>query len=160
LADDLRRWIRQEPVTARPARTVRRVLLWCRRNKGGAAAIIVAGLAIPLLGIGGLMLGEKVAAPARAETRAARSQPHPVQVERDAAMERDRVHQREALIQEMQRIRMGSHQNGWRREVERRLTQADGLGGDRGALQPQAVGSLRELDAQTIKDLPYPASSL
>ncbi len=41
-ADDLRRWLRDEPVTARPARAPRRVWKWSRRNKGWATAILIA----------------------------------------------------------------------------------------------------------------------
>jgi serine/threonine protein kinase/WD40 repeat protein len=41
-AEDLRRWLRLEPTTARPAWPARRVALWARRNKGWAAAIAVA----------------------------------------------------------------------------------------------------------------------
>jgi eukaryotic-like serine/threonine-protein kinase len=43
--DDLRRWLDHEPTRARPARVVRRVGLWSRRNPGWAAAIIVALIA-------------------------------------------------------------------------------------------------------------------
>jgi serine/threonine protein kinase len=34
LAEDLRHWLKSEPVGARPAHTPRRVLLWAKRNKG------------------------------------------------------------------------------------------------------------------------------
>ncbi len=49
LADDLRHWLKSEPVRARPAHTPRRVLLWATRNKGWAAAIALAMLAFSAL---------------------------------------------------------------------------------------------------------------
>jgi serine/threonine protein kinase/WD40 repeat protein len=51
LAADLRRWLRFEPVRARPARPIRRLALWARRNRGWAAAIGLAliGLASVLV---------------------------------------------------------------------------------------------------------------
>lgn len=40
-AEDLRRWLRFEPTQARPARAPRQVMLWARRNKGWATALLV-----------------------------------------------------------------------------------------------------------------------
>src|SRR5262249_32938045 len=45
LADDLRRWLGNEPTRARPAWPVRKTWLWAKRNKGWAAAIAVGVLA-------------------------------------------------------------------------------------------------------------------
>jgi serine/threonine protein kinase/WD40 repeat protein len=48
-ADDLQRWLRGDPTTARPARAPRRVLLWARRNKAWAAvlaALIVTAVSV------------------------------------------------------------------------------------------------------------------
>src|SRR5207237_665439 len=41
LADDLRRWLRHEPVRARPAWAWRRLKLWTHRNPGWAAAMML-----------------------------------------------------------------------------------------------------------------------
>jgi serine/threonine protein kinase/WD40 repeat protein len=46
LAEDLRRWLRTEPVRARPAWGARRAWLWASRNPGWAAAILLGGLAV------------------------------------------------------------------------------------------------------------------
>src|SRR5262249_35800756 len=61
LAEDLRRWLKYEPVTARPALALRRALLWCLRNPGWTAALLISTLAILILGIGGLYLGNQMA---------------------------------------------------------------------------------------------------
>jgi serine/threonine protein kinase/WD40 repeat protein len=45
-AEDLRRWLRLEPTRARPAWPLRRTWLWARRNKGWAAVIFVAMVAV------------------------------------------------------------------------------------------------------------------
>jgi WD40 repeat protein/predicted Ser/Thr protein kinase len=47
LADDLRRWLRGEPVQARPAGPAERLRRWCRRNP--ALALATAGFALALL---------------------------------------------------------------------------------------------------------------
>ena len=45
-AEDLRRWLSHEPIPRTRARTMRRLWLWSRRNKGWAAAIVLTvGLA-------------------------------------------------------------------------------------------------------------------
>jgi eukaryotic-like serine/threonine-protein kinase len=53
-ADDLRRWLREEPTTARPAQLPRRLYLWARRNKAMASALGSAFLALALLAGGGV----------------------------------------------------------------------------------------------------------
>jgi serine/threonine protein kinase/WD40 repeat protein len=154
LAEDLRRWIRHEPVTAQRARAARRLVLWCKRNKGWTAAITSAIVASLTLAIGSIVLGERIAATAKAETRAA-------QVERDAVVERGRAFQM-LTIQIIQRIRLTTHRNGWRKSIDKHIVEAVALAneGDYAILRPQAIGALRELDAHETKDLPYAASNL
>jgi WD40 repeat protein len=69
LADDLERWLRGEPILARPVRTPERVWRWCRRNllvamlSVGVMASLVAGLAMST------HLGIRAAANARTANR-------------------------------------------------------------------------------------------
>jgi WD40 repeat protein/serine/threonine protein kinase len=46
LADDLRRWLRGEPVRARPAGAVERALKWARRRPAAAALVTVSSLSL------------------------------------------------------------------------------------------------------------------
>jgi serine/threonine protein kinase/WD40 repeat protein len=153
LADDLRHWLASEPVAARKAHALRRVRLWAKRNRGWAAAVLFAGTAILGLGIGSFAWAEKGASEARAQARA-------LTIERDAAIEREQIRQREVLVQEIQRIRILPHGAEWRKAVESRIRQAKGLGGEDNPIRTQAVASMRELDAHQLKDLHYPASNL
>src|SRR6516165_562829 len=52
LAEDLRRWLADEPITARRSGSFERVWRWCRRNPALAAASITAALVTTVLAIG------------------------------------------------------------------------------------------------------------
>ena len=71
LADDLERWIRQEPIQARPVSAAARLLLWCRR-KPAVATLFALLLCIGALGLAGVLWqwGEARRQAARAETQA------------------------------------------------------------------------------------------
>src|SRR5262249_2641095 len=53
LAEDLRRWLADEPLLARPASLPERVWKWCRRYPTRAALIAVSTVALLAFGIGG-----------------------------------------------------------------------------------------------------------
>ena len=53
LADDLERWLRGEPVLARPAGPLRRARLWARRKPAVAALVSACLLIVALLAVGG-----------------------------------------------------------------------------------------------------------
>jgi tetratricopeptide (TPR) repeat protein len=70
LADDLRRWLVGEPITARPVGRAMRVWMWGRRNP--ALAALAAGLVVALGGGGaGIVWQWRVAVGERAEARRA-----------------------------------------------------------------------------------------
>ena len=99
IAEDLRRWLNFEPTKARPARPIRRVALWARRNRGWAAAIVLA-IGASLAGVWVWAMG------VQAEER---RQSHEA-----LAGAREQSLRRESLIQ---RIRMTSHVDGWSEEI-------------------------------------------
>jgi WD40 repeat protein/tRNA A-37 threonylcarbamoyl transferase component Bud32 len=56
LADDLRRWLKGEPIQARPMGRVERAVRWVRRRPAAAALLAVSGVAA--LALGGLVIGQ------------------------------------------------------------------------------------------------------
>jgi WD40 repeat protein/tRNA A-37 threonylcarbamoyl transferase component Bud32 len=55
LADDLERWLRGEPILARPAGRVERLVKWARRRPATAALVIVSATALAVLVGGGTL---------------------------------------------------------------------------------------------------------
>jgi len=133
LADDLRHWIKSEPVRARPAHTLRRVVLWAKRNKGWAAAILFS-LFIPILGV----LAWSIHAQAE-----------------------ERERSRDVLLLQLQgqRIRLSPHQAGWTHDVWTLMRKAAVLRNDR-EIQSQAAASLAGLDVGNAKSLKLPGTTL
>jgi serine/threonine protein kinase/formylglycine-generating enzyme required for sulfatase activity len=54
LADDLRRYLRGEPIAARPATTVEKAFKWAKRKPAQATTLAVSAVAVLLLAAGGL----------------------------------------------------------------------------------------------------------
>jgi len=70
LAEDLERWLHHEPIRARPATTVERVVKWMRRNPKVATLVVLLHLVFAV-GLGGiLMVSVRLASANRAKERA------------------------------------------------------------------------------------------
>jgi len=95
LSQDLRRWLRGEPVTARPARPLRRAWMWSMRNKGLATGLVALVLGIATLGVGGTLAALAANEAALAANEARR-----------------RTDQQYSLLA-MQKDRMGTHREKW-----------------------------------------------
>jgi WD40 repeat protein len=141
LADDLNHWLRREPVSARPAAAPRRFWLWARRNKGWAAALVVTVAALTSAGvIWGKILAD--AANVRAETARA---------EAAAAEERALDLKRENLMQQIERLRLSAHRDGWSAEAWGLVRQAAAIRTD-DVLQLEAAGCLAGYDARVVQE--------
>jgi serine/threonine protein kinase/WD40 repeat protein len=130
-ADDLRRWLRHEPVSARPARVLRRVALWAKRNRGWAAAMVFT-----LIGLSAV-LG--------------------LEIRRERQQAEDAV--RETEMQKLQRGRLESHANGWRDWGWMAAKNIHALRPD-SKVTNEAAALLVGCDANAILTLPFGASSV
>lgn len=138
LAEDLRRWLGHEPVRARPARSLRRLALWSRRNRGWAAAIAAAAVGLAGLGAGGVLVGRARAA---------------------AALQRERTERRESLLQRVTALRLAARGDGWSGTADDLLRQAAAIRRDP-ALRREAVACLEGLDARRIATQPIEPTCL
>jgi len=119
-ADDLRRWLRNEPTTARPALAARRTYLWARRNKGWALAIAAASLALISLATGAGIL-QKYRAIRRMEVRG-------------------------SLVRDAQFAISSDHRHGWFQKAWNSITDAAEIHADL-TIDSQAATALFGLDA-------------
>jgi eukaryotic-like serine/threonine-protein kinase len=159
LADDLRHWLKSEPVQARPAHTLRRVLLWVKRNKGWAAAIALATLAFAAVSTAAIYVSKTRADAARAVAVVAREKQHEAE-DRAAAEHRVTLTQRrELLIQQMQRIRLTHRRQKWSRNAWDLLGQAAEIEKD-ARIQSQAAAMLSGLDLRPRKAFGLPGTGL
>ncbi len=131
LADDLNRWLRHEPTSARPARTARRLALWSRRNPGWAAAILTTMLAGVIAGTAGTWYFR-----VQAQSK-----------------------ERELQLMAIQRIRMGQHRNGWSDTVWTNVREV-GQGRFDQTLQAQAAAALAGIDARLVKKFDFATNAV
>lgn len=126
LADDLDRFLRDEPILARPPSLPRRVVRWVRKSKRLAASIAAC-----------LVFAITVTAGASVIAVAAK---------------------REALMLQLQSIRLLPHRAGWSDQALDYVRRIAGLG--KGGLRDQATGTFSGIDARTIKRFEFDATSI
>ncbi len=142
LADDLRRFLDDRPITARPAGRLERAARWCRRNRAVAALLALAATLLVLVAVVSLV--------GYASERSAR---------REAVG--NLYH---ALVGEARALRI-ARAGGYRSQVFDRLARAMRLatpGRDPTDLRREAAASLGDfvgIEPLTIRDLEPPANS-
>ncbi len=148
LSDDLNHWLRREPVSARPAAAPRRFWLWARRNKGWAAALFVTVIALTSAGI---LRGKVEADAAEARSRLSQAEAAEAGKRAEASAAETRRLKRENLIQQIQRLRLSAHQDGWSAQALGHVREAAAIGTD-DALQLEAAGCLAGYDARVVQE--------
>jgi serine/threonine protein kinase/WD40 repeat protein len=137
LAEDLRRWLHDEPTRARPATVLRKIWLWARRNRGWAAAVVaVVGAVL----VTGAYLVESL----------------------NTAQELAQQRQQEKLLMEFEQRRLGAHSAGWFNDLHERATKIMELrkGNKSEALRDRYAAALAGIDARRLPGLDTEASSV
>ena len=149
LADDLARYLRGEPVRARPPGSLGRMRRWCRRNRS-LAALTVAVAASLLLAVAALILAA-VEADGRANQQ---------QRTAEEARGREQEQRRAVLLQQLLLARQEEHANGWREANLGLVKECASLGADL-ELRSEAAANLEGLDAQMRHQIdPLSASAI
>jgi tetratricopeptide (TPR) repeat protein/tRNA A-37 threonylcarbamoyl transferase component Bud32 len=104
LADDLERYLRDEPIQARPAGRVERLWRWCRRNPRGAAETVAAALLLLVIGAAAVALPLRARLVREREAAAERA----AQEQKAVEQARERWHQR--LRQAAEAVAGGKYQ--------------------------------------------------
>jgi serine/threonine protein kinase/WD40 repeat protein len=149
LADDLRCWLNFNPPSVR-RNPMHRFKLWTVRNPLLAVtAVVSVAMAVGLVGVAMFAMAADAE---RLRVEGRHQQNLLAQADR-----RDRQHQRELFLHQLQRTRLSSRIAGWSQEAWRAIAQASALDlGDNGQdadrhLQSNAIASLVGLDARSTK---------
>jgi serine/threonine protein kinase/WD40 repeat protein len=152
LADDLRRWLRDEPPSVARFKRWRHLGTWVRHNKGWTAAIGVL-----LLAFFTLLLGWGVFEKAEAESAHREALLHEETAQ--AARGEAQAARREALVLQLQQTRLAERRIGWSKVVLEQAWQAATIRIDDN-VRNQAIAALAGTDARLEKEMPHGASAL
>ncbi len=159
LADDLNHWLRHEPTTARPARAARRLALWSRRNPGWAAAIALATLGFVAVSVAAVSVNKTRADAARAVALAAGAKQHQAEDRAAAEHRQAQTQRREALIQQIQRVRLTDQRESWSTAAWDLARRAAAIERDP-RIQAEAAALLAGIDVRKLKSLALPGGAL
>ncbi|HZU35807.1 MAG TPA: serine/threonine-protein kinase [Gemmataceae bacterium] len=152
LADELRRWLDDEPLTIRRPAIWERLRRWSRRKPWTMAAVVVGLLAVFAMGAWAWERQYRRA-------QAAEHKAGVAELERNVAREREQEQKYRSLLQEIQHFRLTSHRAGWSAEAWALAQEAAKISREH-LLRDQATATLIGLDAVLEKPLAAQASSV
>ncbi|MFO0864741.1 MAG: serine/threonine-protein kinase [Gemmataceae bacterium] len=151
-AADLRRWLRGEPTSARPASAIRAAAMWSQRNKGWAAAI-GASVLVALVMVASWITSAH--AYSREEKLRADAAEQRIVEEQWKA----KLQERESLIHSVQRMQLTELGSGWSRQAWDLISKASRIRKD-DRLRDLAIATLQEFDMPLAKRVAVPGSSI
>jgi WD40 repeat protein len=149
LAADLERWLKGEPIMARPISRLNRTWRWCRRQPALASAIVLS-----------LLLSCMVAAWVITNEQRRRDDVlQRAKQETTAAQQRARGDKKRILVQQIQQLRLTAHSDDWSKRAMELVREALALGKDE-QLRDQATATLVGVDANMPRFFVRPTSAV
>jgi serine/threonine protein kinase len=122
LANDLERFLKGEPIQARPVGGVERLVRWCRRRPAQAGLTVMGAALATTVVVASVLLAVFSTA-------------------------RERSQRREGLLQQLQLVRAGERRDGWSDQAWKLIAEAAKLRND-AALRSLAAAACSDLDAR------------
>jgi WD40 repeat protein len=162
LAEDLRRWLRLEPTSARPVNLVDRGLRWCRREPAQAVALGTVAAALLVIGVAGVVFSSYLAVRnallAEANTRFQHERDVTTRLQEEAKVINELLRQKnQALTDEQEKLRIVNQglEQRIQDEVGKRKAEAEQRGraeGVRKQISARLAGNYLESGIKAFQD--------
>ena len=125
LADDLGRYLRHEPITARPIGTLERTWRWCQRNRLDASLVMAVSILLLISAIGGTTLAIVANQNAGADQNAVRANANSKQAATNAQHASDEARRAKTAQSAAEAEKLRADRNAAQAEQRRKETQVE-----------------------------------